>query len=171
MKRMCMHMTREIPARTREVHAHGEGKGKEGEGKGTGKDSAPPDGERESPEPRKESTGPHAEFGRRWTETYPDHHGGEKYVYQGGKDGTAIKALLSASKLNPAELEAVFVAAWKHPKGFYCKMAASICGLNSKFNEIREEIRTLGISAKPVTTFALTDPGPKGYDPMKDDEP
>ena len=78
-----------------------------------------------------------------WTKHYPLHHSSEPYAFQGAKDGAAVKALLTTTKKTPEDLIRVAVAAWKHPAGFNCKMAASICGFNSKFNDIRNELNAL----------------------------
>ncbi len=85
-----------------------------------------------------------------WGDAYPEHHAGCEYVFQGAKDGQAVKALLQTSKLTPGELMETAKAAWGKPTGFQCKMAASICGFNSKFNEIRHELKN-GTHKQPAT--------------------
>lgn len=111
--------------------------------------------------------GEHTRFIQLWTDAYPQHHRGEKYVFQGGKDGTAVKNLLSTSGETPAALMAVAVAAWKTPNGFNAKMAASLSGFNSKFNDIRNEVAM----NKPKTHVMPLSAGPKGYNPMTDPMP
>lgn len=96
----------------------------------------------------------HAEFIHFWTEGYPEHHGGEKYAFQAGKDGSAVKALLLSSKLTPAELFEFAVSAWKNPTGFHCKSGAALSTFNSQFNQIREEIRTNG--KRPIANSSGT---------------
>lgn len=82
----------------------------------------------------------HADFVKLWTDEYPKFHDGEKYVFQSGKDGAAVKALISTSEKTPLELLRIAVAAWKSPDKFNCKSAASLTGFNSKINEIRAEL-------------------------------
>lgn len=101
-----------------------------------------------------EPNGDHATLIDLWTKAYPEHHGGESYAFQGGKDGAAVKSLLSTSQKSPDDLMRIAVAAWKNPGGFNCKMAASICGFNSKFNDIRNELNALknGTTANQPTS-------------------
>lgn len=81
----------------------------------------------------------HAEFIEKWSADYEETFK-EKYAFQGGKDAKAVKALLAASGKTPDELMKMAKAAWANGSLFYCKSAASICGFNSKFNEIRSEL-------------------------------
>ena len=82
----------------------------------------------------------HAEFVRLWCERYQTVTG-ERYAFQGGKDGRHVKKLLASSGKTPSQLVEVAEAAWKRPNGFWCKQAASISGFNSRFNEIRQEVK------------------------------
>jgi len=63
---------------------------------------------------------------------------GFKYMFQGAKDGTAADRLLKLG-LTVTEIMVVAEEAWKHPDWFNCKIAASLAGFASRFNEIREE--------------------------------
>lgn len=82
----------------------------------------------------------HQKFITLWTEAYLAHWG-ERYAFQSGKDGSAVKALLAATQRSPEDLMMAAKAAWKRSGDFYCKGASSICGFNSKFNEIVAEIK------------------------------
>lgn len=84
----------------------------------------------------------HSKFIRVWTEEYPNHHGGENYVFQGGKDGAHVKTLL-ASGVGIEKLIKIAIAAWKLPLDFDCKSAASISGFASKLNDIRNRLNAL----------------------------
>ena len=83
----------------------------------------------------------HVEFIKLWCQEYQIAFG-IKYAFQSGKDGNAIKLLLSSTGRTPENLMRVFKAAWENQTGFFCKSAASICGFNSKFNEIVGELNT-----------------------------
>lgn len=85
----------------------------------------------------------HRQFIDRWMAAYPSHHHGNTYAFQAGKDGQAVRHLLSTSRLEPEELMRVAVEAWAHPAKFHCASAASLTGFNSRFNEIRAELQTL----------------------------
>jgi len=93
----------------------------------------------------------HAEFVRLWCERYETVLG-EAYAFQGGKDGKHVKKLLASSGQTPAQLIEVAEGAWKRPSGFWCKQAASISGFNSRFNEIRQEIKNGSSERKTTTT-------------------
>lgn len=110
------------------------------------------------------STGAHAEFITFWTAEYPKHHHNEPYAFQGGKDGTAVKALLLSSQKPVPDLMRVAVAAWKHPSGFHCKAAASISGFASRFNDIRAELNvSRGNGTAPVTQPVAAQCDPDGW--------
>jgi hypothetical protein len=94
------------------------------------------------------STSAHAEFIAKWTADYRKEFG-DDYAFQRGKDAKAVKLLLAMSKKTPDELMVIAHAAWKHG-GFFCKSASSICGFNSKFNEIRNELN--GTHSKTPTS-------------------
>lgn len=91
----------------------------------------------------KERSGDHRDLIRRWVDEYPKHHDGETYLFQEGKDGSAVSKLLKTSGKTPEELQRMFVTAWSHPTEFNCKSATSISGFLSRFNEIREELNAL----------------------------
>lgn len=98
----------------------------------------------------------HAEFIKLWTDEYPKFHGGDTYAFQSAKDGAAVKSLLSTSQRTPQELLRIAVAAWRVPAGFNTKMAASLCGFNSKFNEIRADLNTAkGAAPAPPVRCAI----------------
>lgn len=89
----------------------------------------------------------HAKFIELWTTGYLKTFG-TPYIFQAGKDGSAVKSLLQTAKVMsknagdlPDKLMQVAFKAWSRPTGFNCKSAASICGFNSKFNEIVQEIK------------------------------
>jgi hypothetical protein len=80
----------------------------------------------------------HSEFVRLWCERFQAVTG-ERYAFQGGKDGKAVKLLLTTTGLRPSQLVAIAEKAWKRPTGFWSKFATSIAGYNSRFNQIRKE--------------------------------
>jgi Helix-turn-helix domain len=82
----------------------------------------------------------HSQFVRLWCERFQTITG-EQYAFQGGKDGKAVKLLLTTTGLAPAQLIAIAEEAWKRPTGFWCKFATSIAGFNSRFNQIRKETK------------------------------
>lgn len=93
-----------------------------------------------------------------WCKEYHSHHR-VKYAFQGSRDGKAVTTLL-AFGLPPDEIVGVAKEAWRHPSGFFCKLAVSICGLAAKFNEIRAEARQAAnrrgyhnYSGQPVNGF------------------
>ncbi len=102
---------------------------------------APAGGEAAPPKTRKEPDGEHAEFIRRWIALYPEYHEGSEYLFQGGKDGSAVSRLLKSKEKPMDDWERCFVAAWKRPDLFNCAFAASISGFASRFNEIGAEIK------------------------------
>ncbi len=92
----------------------------------------------------------HATMIRLWTEAYSQQFGCE-YAFQGGKDAKAVKELLASTKLSPEQLIDIAKSAWKNGSTFYCKSAASLTGFNSKFNEIRQELKN-GTHRKSTTS-------------------
>ena len=88
----------------------------------------------------------HTLFIKLWTESYATELG-TVYAFQSGKDGKAVKTLLEQTKKTPEELVEIAKCAWRKTDGFWSKMAASITGFNSKFNEISAEVR----KSKPQT--------------------
>jgi hypothetical protein len=89
-------------------------------------------------QPTNNQSSAHAEFVRLWCERF-ETVTGERYAFQGGKDGKAVKLLLTTTGLTPAQLVAIAEKAWKRPTGFWCKFATSIAGYNARFNQIRKE--------------------------------
>jgi len=98
-------------------------------------------------EGKNKSSSAHAEFIELWCERFKAATG-ERYAFQGGKDGKAVKLLLTTTGLTPSQLVAIAETAWKRPTGFWCKFATSIAGYNSRFNQIRKETQ----DAMAITT-------------------
>lgn len=64
---------------------------------------------------------------------------GNKYLFQGAKDGSAAARLLKLG-LPMWEIIGIAQEAWNHPDWFECKQAASLAGFACRFNEIRREL-------------------------------
>lgn len=96
----------------------------------------------------KETNPAHAEFVKLWCDSYPSHHGGKKYVFN-GRDARAVTDLLQITGDNPEDLLSEAVAAWRKPNGFYCKFAAGIPQFLTNINQIRNELRAV---QKPVAS-------------------
>ena len=62
-----------------------------------------------------------------------------RYVFRHAIDGKAADRFLAAG-ITAAEVVSVAKRAWKNPKGFQCKMAATLAGLESKWNDIQQEL-------------------------------
>lgn len=105
----------------------------------------------------------HAEFFERWKTEYPKAHNGEAYVFQGAKDGSAVKRLIT-SGLTLDHLFRIANNAWARSDLFNCKQAASIAGFAARINDIRAELnqatgkgnpegsnRRENLSSKPLT--------------------
>lgn len=107
------------------------GKGREGNMERNGKEDSAA-----APKPS------HKEFIELWEVAYESAHR-RPYKVTGGKDGSAVKALLSGSKRTPLELMVIAKRAWANRSGFFCKRATSIAGFNSAFNEICDELAEL----------------------------
>lgn len=75
-----------------------------------------------------------------WCAEFNKAHG-FKYDFRGVIDGKAADRFLK-SKITTQEIISVAKQAWKRPSGFQCKMAATLAGLQSKWNEIRQELTT-----------------------------
>lgn len=105
-------------------------KSSEGEGKGDGK-----------PDVDKSAKETHREFIELWTESF-EMQFGRKYVFQGGKDGQALKRLIAAAKMSAGELMRVATLAWvQKGKLFWnCEKAVTICDFCSRFNQIVAEL-------------------------------
>lgn len=86
-------------------------------------------------------TAGHTEFIKLWTDEYPATHGGDKYKFNGAKDGNAVKALLISSEMTPEDLMKVAREAWKHLDWFHCAKATDLAQFNSNFNVIRNELK------------------------------
>jgi hypothetical protein len=87
----------------------------------------------------KNESSAHADFIAKWCVAYKTRFG-EDYAFQSGKDAKAVKLLLVSSKKTPDELITIAVASWGS-NGFNCRASTSISGFNSKFNEIRQELK------------------------------
>lgn len=73
-----------------------------------------------------------------WCEEYQKATG-NRYLFQGSKDGSAAARLLKLG-LPTWEIIGIAQEAWRHPDWFNCKQAASLAGFAGRFNEIREEL-------------------------------
>lgn len=103
-------------------------------------------------------TGDHSELIRLWCEEYPSSHAGEKYAFQSGKDGVAVKMLLQTTGKTPEEIMRVAREAWKYPGDFHCSNAASLSKFNANFNEVR---------AKAVEIYKENKNGANGHKPKE----
>ena len=83
--------------------------------------------------------GEHSAFIKGWTDNFKAHFGFE-YVFDGGRDGKAVKALLS-TKILRFELLEIAKQAWKHQHTFACKQASTIHGFCNNLNPIRTELK------------------------------
>lgn len=72
----------------------------------------------------------------------------EKYKVQGVKDAVAVKRLLATGSTVDDLLDLAWEA-WKHPDKFNCKQAATILGLEQRFNDIRIELKTIASNGQP----------------------
>jgi DNA-binding MarR family transcriptional regulator len=80
------------------------------------------------------------EFIAAWHSAFEAHHHG-KYLFRYNIDGPGVTRLLKAG-IKTEEIIAVAQNAWLHPTGFFCKQAATVAGLASRWNEIRAELQT-----------------------------
>lgn len=110
----------------------------------------------------------HAAFIQGWSQNFKSHFGFD-YVFNGGKDGRAVKELLLLGVLRIDLLE-IAKKAWirggQPPKAFGCEKAASIHGFRTYINEIQMEIkngtkinqrsnpRLEGVSRNPINNYA-----------------
>ena len=94
----------------------------------------------------------HNKFIVLWHEAYLNHFG-IKYVMSGGKDGSAIKRLLSASGLSAEELMDGAKAAWGRAS-WPCRQAVTICGFASQFNAINRDLILYGKGIDPERSAA-----------------
>lgn len=81
----------------------------------------------------------HQPFIDQWCELYK-HQFGRPYQFNRGHDAKAVKQLLTNRSID--EILDAATKAWARPSGFNCKYAATIAGLNSKWNEILLELDT-----------------------------
>jgi hypothetical protein len=78
------------------------------------------------------------------------------YAFQGGRDGKAAKSLLSIAK-EPGAVMQVATRAWGEmdkPGRFWCKNAATLSGLASRWNEIQNELDAP--ASTPAAAFQRT---------------
>lgn len=73
-----------------------------------------------------------------WCAAYREVHG-SRYLFQGAKDGKAADVLITLG-LPVDEIIGIARKAWAFKGGFNSKMAASLAGFVSRFNEIRSEV-------------------------------
>lgn len=104
-------------------------------------------------------TSDHTLFIQQWSEKYPEFHAGNSYKFQDGKDAKAVQSLLKTGK-SPEELIRMSVAAWKYCTGFNLEQSGTISGLNSRFNEIRNELNKKRPSAPAGPVRAYDAPSP-----------
>ena len=90
--------------------------------------------------------GEHSAFIKGWTENFKAHFGFE-YVFDGGRDGKAVKTLL-ATKILRIDLLEIAKQAWNHQHTFACKQASTIHGFNNSLNPIRTELKNGTINGK-----------------------
>lgn len=88
------------------------------------------------------------EFTDKWCAEYQNFYG-NAYHFQGAKDGKAADRLIAIPGMTPTSIMAIAIAAWRNPTGFNSKLAASLAGFESRFNEIRQEVSQV---RKPKTS-------------------
>jgi hypothetical protein len=118
------------------------------------------------PKAKAESSPEHHEFIRRWTDRFQAVHG-RPYVFQGGKDGKAVKTLLASSGLKPDELMAIAEKAWGSTGRdfFHCQAAVTISGFASRINEIQDELSGRKLRSQ---NNGKTNARPHSYGPDRD---
>jgi hypothetical protein len=89
----------------------------------------------------------HQEFIRKWEEVYQSTLG-HKYVFNGGRDGKAVKALIATGDSIDLIIESARLT-WTGKDEFLKKRAATIHGFQSALNEIRMAIKLV----KPSTVI------------------
>lgn len=107
---------------------------------------------------RKGNTAPdgaHVSLIDMWTREY-EQVLGEKYAFQSGKDGNAVKQLLLTSHKTPEEVMRVARAAWKRIGEFPYSNASALSSFNSQFNQIRAalNVKSNGSGTKPMRSAA-----------------
>ena len=85
----------------------------------------------------------HGQFIALFVDAYKERFG-EPYSFQGGKDGKAVKELLATTGLEPDYLVSIARQAWERAGQFPFDSSLSICGFNSKINEIRGKLQVNG---------------------------
>ena len=68
----------------------------------------------------------HRAFIEWWCEHYSDFHNEQAYVFQGGKDGSAVKHLVAS--YSDTQLQRAALAAWRSRDAFQLKQATTISG-------------------------------------------
>jgi len=127
------------PTREPRVPHAGEGEGNKEQGTRNKLPEPPATPKVSSPKPKKEP----AER-RKLTDAFKEAYElrfEEPYLFCGAKDAMAADKLL-ASKLPVEEIIQTARDAWDHKDMFNCKLAISISGLASRWNEIRQELRS-----------------------------
>jgi hypothetical protein len=87
-----------------------------------------------------------ADFGEAYADAF-----GVAYKFAGGKDGKAVKELLSGGRTRE-EILSVAKRAWSKLSGFLHQQASTLHGLNSKWNEIQT---ALAGGHKPIAAFPV----------------
>lgn len=110
-------------------------------------------GSRSVPRVGNEATPPgvHVKFIDRWAEAFKAHFGFD-YKFGGGKDGRAVKELVTSSADVDVEqwidlASRAWVRSGQAPKAFGCERAATIHGFANAINEIRVELAN---ASKPL---------------------
>lgn len=96
------------------------------------------------------SSSAHAEFIRLWHDEYLKVFR-RKYVFGGGKDGAALKRLLSAADTPASRLVELAKACWflnSHPF-YHCQRAVTIAYFASHYNELMAELTRSGRMPSP----------------------
>jgi DNA-binding MarR family transcriptional regulator len=108
---------------------------------------------RPATEAQEEAKKNHKRFIELWHESYKLEFQRD-YAFNGGKDGSAVKRLLSSTKKTPMELIQVAKVAWKNGHLFNCKSAVDIAGFQSRWNHIVPELEKLRLLPKETKTVA-----------------
>jgi hypothetical protein len=83
----------------------------------------------------------HTEFIDKWTKSHKAKFGRE-YIFNGGRDGKAVKEMLTISKMTPDQLVDLAWRAWRSfgREFFHCKKAVTIAYFASHLNEVMSEL-------------------------------
>jgi len=97
----------------------------------------------------------HAAFIAEWCAAFENDRG-VSYKVDGGRDGKAVKELLSFSK-DVEELVALAQSAWSKsgPKFWWCERAVTIHAFASRLNEIRAELSAANEHTPPVASMVV----------------